>query len=224
MAKGKVITVAQQKGGAGKTTVATHLAVLWSQQGHEVAVVDIDPQGSLSTWYDLRRQALGDACRLTFHAITGWRVAGEIDRLQKHVDIILIDTPPHAETEARIAVRAADLVIIPAQPNPMDLWATRPTLALAAEEKVKSLVVLNRVPARCNLTAQMTAAFEELDLDMAETRLGNRVVFASAFADGVGVTEHNRRLAASREVALLGDEILGRIGLTDKAGKKKKKK
>jgi len=103
----KVITIAQQKGGAGKTTLAIHLAVAWSQRGKRVAVVDIDPQGSLTYWHKLREQRFGeDYTGLTFSALSGWRVGSEIARLKRHHDIIIIDSPPpiRKQKPARLSV------------------------------------------------------------------------------------------------------------------------
>jgi len=98
---GTVITIAQQKGGAGKTTLAAHLAIAWAGQGRNVALVDIDPQGSLAAWHALRTERLGDGkTGLAFAAITGWRTAAEVERRARDHDIVVIDSPPHAETEA----------------------------------------------------------------------------------------------------------------------------
>src|SRR5437016_4504105 len=103
----KVITVAQQKGGAGKTTVAAHVAVALSQKGNRVAIIDIDPQGSLSHWHRIREERLGEGYTgLSFAAVSGWRVSGEVSRLSKQHDFVVIDSPPHTETEARTAIRA----------------------------------------------------------------------------------------------------------------------
>src|ERR1700730_4414510 len=113
----KVITIAQQKGGAGKTTVAAHLAVAWSQRGKRVAIVDIDPQGSLTHWHKIREERFGDGYTgVTFAALCGWRVGSEIARLRRNHDIIIIDSPPHTETEARTAIRSADFIVVPVQP------------------------------------------------------------------------------------------------------------
>src|SRR5476649_1783169 len=102
----KVITIAQQKGGAGKTTVAIHLAVAWKQCGKRVAVVDIDPQGSLTHWHKIREKCFGEGYTgLTFSALSGWRVGSEIARLKRNHDVIIIDSPPHTETETRTAIR-----------------------------------------------------------------------------------------------------------------------
>src|SRR5437868_12411403 len=101
---GLVITIAQRKGGAGKTTLATQLAVVWARYGARVAALDIDPQGSFSTWVDLRRARLGaKAIGFDFAALPGWRAAQWVDDRVGSADLVVIDAPPHAETEARIA-------------------------------------------------------------------------------------------------------------------------
>ena len=201
----KVITIAQQKGGAGKTTVAAHLAVALAQKGNRVAILDIDPQGSLSHWHSIREKRFGEGYTgLTHVAISGWRVASEVSRMRKQADFIIIDSPPHTETEARTAIRAADLIIIPVQPSPTDLWATKPTLELANAEKVPVRVLLNRVSANSKLAAKIA---EEL-ADLAETTLGNRVLFASALMEGRGVTEAEPNSAAANEMKNLVKEVL----------------
>lgn len=203
----RVITIAQQKGGAGKTTLAAHLAVAWAKAGRSVALLDIDPQASITAWADIRR-ALPDAPdQPDIRALTGWRVAGEVDKLKKQFDVLVIDSPPHAETEARVAVRVADLVVVPVQPSPMDLWATQATLDLARQEKTEALLVLNRVPPRANLADVMEQAAAKLGVKLAKTRLGNRVALAGALLDGKGITETAPSSAAGREIAALAKEI-----------------
>jgi chromosome partitioning protein len=208
-----IITIAQQKGGAGKTTLAAHLALAWATR-RRVGVIDIDPQGSLAAWFRLRQERLGAlAPGIEVTAITGWRVAGEVERQARHHEIVLIDSAPHAETEARIAVRAASLVLIPVQPSPMDVWATQRTLDLARQERVPALVVLNRVPPRANLTEPMTAALAELRAPLATTQIGNRVAFAAALAEGKGILEAAPESRAAAEITALAEEVLSRTAL-----------
>jgi chromosome partitioning protein len=204
-----IITVAQRKGGAGKTTLAAHLALAWAER-HRVAVIDIDPQGSLAAWFQLRRARLGGDASIEVAAITGWRVAAEVERQARANDIVLIDSAPHAETEARIAVRAASLVLVPVQPSPMDVWATQATLDLCRQERVPALVVLNRVPSRANLTATMTAKLGELGAPVATAHIGNRVALAAALAEGRGIAEAAPSSVAAQEIAALAEEILQR--------------
>ena len=204
----RVITIAQQKGGAGKTTLAAQLAVAWRTAGRRVALIDIDPQGSLGAWYALRVERLGEeAAGLTFKGIKGWSAAGAVRRLADDHDLVIVDSPPHAESEARIAVRAADLVLVPVQPSPMDLWATRETLEIAERERRPALVVLNRVPARGRIAEEMAAEARRLGVPLARTTVGNRVAFAASLAAGRGVSETAPASPAGREIAALAREI-----------------
>lgn len=208
-----VITVAQQKGGAGKTTLAAHLAVAFTAMKKSVAIVDIDPQQSLTAWYRLREAKLGDAgAGVLASQIKGWRTKNEVEKLARDHDVVLIDSPPHMETEARIAVRAADLVVVPVQPSPMDVWATRPTLDLAAAEKTPVLIVLNRMPPRGVLAEAMVEEIAKLGVTVAKSRIGNRIVFASALSEGRAVGEVQPRSKAAREISALAREVLKQAG------------
>ncbi|MEK9662895.1 MAG: ParA family partition ATPase, partial [Alphaproteobacteria bacterium] len=187
-----------------------HLAVAWAGEGHRVAVVDIDPQHSLSAWHALR--APRDGVTLDLHAVPGYRLSTALDRLAGDYDVVLIDSPPHAETEARIAVRAARLVVVPVQPSPMDLWATRPTLDLAIAEKTPALIVLNRVPPRANLTDVIGKTLRGYDAPVARSRLGSRVAFASSLLEGKGITEAAPSSRAAEEIGKLAREVLKQAG------------
>src|SRR6266436_4271544 len=206
---GLVITIAQRKGGAGKTTLAAQLSVAWQRQGLRVALLDIDPQGSLAAWVDLRRGRLGaDAVGFEFAALPGWRAAQWIEDQARLADLVVIDCPPHAETEAQIAVRAAALVLIPVQPSPLDLWATAATLKMAGDERRRALIVLNRVPPRSGLTDRIAADLAESGAPIASTRIGNRVALVRAMTLGLGVTESAGASPAAAEIAALADEVM----------------
>lgn len=209
---GKVFTVAQQKGGAGKTTLVAHLAIAWMQLGYKVATVDIDPQGSLTRWFEVRSEATGGEPGFTHVQITGWRTQAEVEKLARDHDVVVIDSPPHAQTEARIAVRAASLVIAPVQPSPMDLWAVQPTLDLARQEKRRLFLVLNRVPPRAKLADELIAKVRDLvnppDIELAEAQIGNRTAYAGTLLTGLSVTEAAKRTQAAAEMQTLATEIL----------------
>lgn len=206
----KVITLAQQKGGSGKTTLTAHLAVAFARMGKSVVVIDIDPQGSLGRWAG-ERATRGHDPAIAVEQVTGWRTQGQVDQLKRKYDIILIDSPPHAETEAKLAVRAADLVVVPLQPSPMDFWATRPTLELAAAEKRPVLLVLNRVDSRAKLADVLCAAAADLGAPIAETRLGSRTAYAAAMLDGRTAMETDPRGRPADEIRALAGEIAIRI-------------
>lgn len=209
----KIVTIAQQKGGAGKTTMAAQLAVAYAKAGKRVGLIDIDPQGSLAMWYEVRK-ALVDAngAGITFIQASGWRLTTELDRMKLDQDIILVDSPPHAETDVRIAVRAADLIMVPMQPSPMDLWATQPTLDMAKKEKSAALVVFNRTPPKGKLVDAVRTKIIQAELPVAGTVLGNRVAFAASIMEGKGVVESNPRHTATKEIKALADEIAQKLG------------
>lgn len=210
MTTAKVITIAQQKGGAGKSTLAIQLATCWANMMYSVAIVDIDPQGSVYTWDKVRFDTLGEDMPEypSVRAITGWRTAAEVDRLKRDFDIVMIDSPPHAETESKIAIRSADLVLIPCQPSPIDLWATKPIIDLAVNENTPTMTVLNRVNSRANITAQIIQKAKQLDTVLARTSLGNRVAFAESILKGQGVVETDPTSDAAKEIAALSAEVL----------------
>lgn len=204
----KVLTIAQQKGGAGKTTLAAHLAVAFSRAGRRVALVDIDPQASLGAWFEVRAGAPSPhAVPLHFSSVSGWKTATEVDRLKRHHDLVIIDSPPHAETEAKVAVRAADLVLVPVQPSPMDIWATAPTIELARAERVPILVVLNRVAPRGRLVEAMRARLRDQELPVAAAALGNRIRFAASMLEGRTLVEQAPKSTGAQEVIRLAEEI-----------------
>jgi chromosome partitioning protein len=203
-----VITISQQKGGTGKTMLAANLAVALGTT-RSVALIDIDPQRSLARWHALRRPVM---LSLGFSEVPGWRIARELDRLKAAHDFVVIDTPPQIDTDARLAIRGANLVLVPVQPSPPDIWAADGTLRLAAAERCKAAIVLNRVPVAGKLLRHMTAELQHAQKPLLSSRIGNRTAFASAFAEGMGITEAAPRSIAANELRALLDELLEMIG------------
>jgi chromosome partitioning protein len=198
-----VITVAQQKGGAGKTTLAANLAVA-AAATRRVALLDIDPQHSLAHWHALRTARGAQA--LTFSDVSGWRLGSELDRLRRGHDLLIVDSPPQIDTDARLAIRGATLVLVPVQPSAPDLWAAAGTLKLAAEEKRPAWLVLNRAAASGKLRGDAEAEIARLGYPCLPTVLGNRAGVPGAFAQGLGITEAAPKSVAAAELrALLAD-------------------
>lgn len=205
----KVITIAQQKGGAGKTTIASHLAVAFSQRGRRVALMDTDPQGSLTAWHRIREEKFGKGYTgLTFVNTSGWRVGSEILKVKRSCDLTIIDSPPHTESDAKSVIRAADLVVLPLQPSPTDLWATNKTVELATREKIPFKIVMNRVSANSKLAQTIISEVLEMAPSaLLETQLGNRVNFAASLHEGKCVTETMPASPAAMEIKALAEEI-----------------
>ena len=195
-----VIAIAQRKGGAGKSTVAANLAAALAAARQKIALLDTDPQASLSRWAELRAGREG-AAPISFEAPSGWRVTSAIERLKRSHDVVIMDTAPHADTDSKVAIRAADLVIIPMQPAGPDLWASEATLKLAAAEKKPARILLNRVPAQGRLKDVIMAELAARKLQLLGPGLGNRTAYATAFMLGLGVGENAARSAAADEIA-----------------------
>jgi chromosome partitioning protein len=210
---GAVVSIAQQKGGAGKTTLAIQLGIAWRVAGRRVAMLDIDPQASLFTWFNLRRRRVGDdEGGLVVQGLSGWRLGAELGRLRREFDVVIVDTPPHAESDARGAIRAADLALLPCQPNALDVWASKATLELAEAAGTAALLVLNRVPPRGRAAEAVRAEIEGERWPLALASLGNRQAFAASIGEGRGVAESAPKSAAGEEIAALAAEVQGRLG------------
>jgi len=138
----KTVAIISQKGGAGKTTVATHLAVAAEQHGLRTALFDLDPQASATSWADRRKQSAPTV------------IAGQAPRLtnlleqavEQSADLVVIDSAPNADAASLAAARAADLILIPCRPAAFDLNAIATTLNLAAVAQKPAYVLLNAVP------------------------------------------------------------------------------
>jgi len=208
---GKVIAVAQQKGGAGKSMLAAQFAAALGERG-KVAVLDIDPQASLTVWGKLRAASPKASGDVTVTTVSGWRLAGELEKLKANYDYVLIDTPPVIDSDARRAIRGADLVLVPLNPAPPDLWAAEGTLKLAAEEKRKTVLVFNRAAAASKLRKRLEAEIAARGLTLLSVAIANRAGYANAFADGLGVTEAGPTTQAAEEVKEAVNALLSLLG------------
>ena len=199
-----VITVAQQKGGCGKSTIACHIAILAEKKG-EVALIDCDPQGTLSRWYEARlKHDNGKFATFTFVKTPGWKLHKEIQSLQSDHKFIIIDCPPHIEADTMTAMREANLVLVPVQPSPADFWSTELFLNMAMNEKLNVKLCMNRVLP----SAKIVQTYRQKFPFLLKNSLGNRVAFAQAMQEGFTATETApRSLAASEMHAVFGEII-----------------
>ncbi|WP_347266568.1 ParA family partition ATPase [Paracoccus sp. (in: a-proteobacteria)] len=209
---GRIITVAQQKGGSGKTTIAVNLAVMLRARGHSVGLLDTDPQGSMGRWFLERLGRLGDDEALEFTTSSAWGASYESDKLKKRHDFVIIDTPPKIDADLRPALRVADLVLVPVAASHVDLWATEGVLDLARREKCETLIVMNRTRPNSRLGAEVAGKAAELGAEVAEAQVTNRVAYAETLGQGLGVADGNRNPAALAEIEALSDQIMTWLG------------
>lgn len=203
---GYVITVAQQKGGSGKTTLAVNLAVGFAKAGKSVALMDTDPQGSAGRWFMARLEAEDGMSDIDFSTASAWGVTYEVRKLADAHDIVIIDTPPKADSDLRPALRASDLVLVPVATSHLDLWAVEVVLYLAGRERKPALIVMTRNRPGTRLAAEVAEKASELEAEVAAGSLANRVVYAETLGQGRAALEAPKG-PAHAEVKALVDEV-----------------
>jgi chromosome partitioning protein len=202
---GQVITVAQQKGGSGKTTLAVNLAVALSRAGHSVALMDTDPQGSAGRWFMTRIEDIEDP-GVEFSTASAWGVSYEVKKLSGAHDFVIIDTPPKADSDLRPALRAADLVLVPVASSHVDLWAVEAVLDLAERAGKPAMIVLTRARPGTRLSRDVAETASQMQAALAEAVVANRVVYAETLGQGRAALEAPKG-PAHAEMGALVEEI-----------------
>ncbi|HEY4114941.1 MAG TPA: ParA family protein [Rhizomicrobium sp.] len=202
-----VLVLASQKGGSGKTTLSGHLAVEAERSGlGPVALIDTDPQGSLSEWWNARaaetpyfaRVALGDLREALMHL----RQAG--------VRLAVIDTPPAITDSIAQVVAHADLVLIPTRPSPHDLRAVGATVEIAERHDKPLVFVINAATARARITGEAAIALSQHGT-VAPVTIHHRVDFAASMVDGRTVGEVVPKSTSTKEIASLWAYVQDRL-------------
>jgi chromosome partitioning protein len=207
-----IIAVLNQKGGVGKTTIATHLAGAFAREGRSVLMIDSDPQGSALDWSQRRKEA-------TYPRLFG--VVGlpretlhlEAPAIARSTDIVIIDGPPRVTALARSALLAADLVLIPVQPSPYDVWASMEMIELIAEARVfrpelRAAFVINRRVAGTVIGREARGALNDKRIPALTSEIHQRIAFAESVAAGRLVGELEPGGTAAREIAALASEVM----------------
>lgn len=206
-----IIALLNQKGGVGKTTLALHLAGEWASRGLRITLLDADPQGSALDWSQQRSRGglprlfgVVGLARDTLHR--------EAPELARDVDHVVIDGPPRVAGLMRSALLAADLVLIPVQPSPLDGWASAEMLALLSEARIyrpdlRARFVLNRCGAGTVIARETAEKLADHDPPVLRNTIGQRVIYADAAQSGRLAFEIDDAGPAAREIAALVTEI-----------------
>lgn len=202
-----VIAVLNQKGGSGKTTIATHLARAFQLDGYDVLLVDSDPQGSARDWAAVNPDqpvAVVGLDRPT------------IDRDLRKVtskDIVVIDGAPQAADLAVSAIKAADLVLIPVQPSPYDIWAASDLVDIVkqrmelSDDKLKAAFIVSRAIKGTRIGSDVVQALEGYNLPVLASVITQRVAFPETATKGVTVLDDDNAEMAKKEIMTLLHEV-----------------
>jgi len=204
-----VIALVGNKGGAGKTTLSVNLASGISQTS-SIAVIDADPQGSSLQW----RAIAGDNANFSVYAPT-FSLKQQAQSYAKQNDFVLIDCPPSVQAQQTIAVlEFADIVLMPVQPSPIDLWATVHTEKAISEARetnptLKAMLVINQLESRTTLSKLVRDVLNEIALPVADTAIRRRAIYRNSALEGKSVFGVGKRGAdAVEELNSLIEEVI----------------
>ena len=202
-----VIAIVNQKGGTGKTTLSTNLAWAFAETD-PVLLLDADPQSSAQDWADSQQQHI---LNLTVKAAGQGRLIRDVRSLATDYGWIIIDGPPGITKTSADAVRAADLVLIPAKASPFDVWAASDIVAaVQARQKAtkgvpKAAFVITMTRPRTRLGRQIDAALAEYGLPALQARTTERVAYPQAAIEGSSVLEGRDQTARNEILAIRGE-------------------
>lgn len=208
-----IVALLNQKGGVGKTTLALHLAGHWASQGARVLVADADPQGSALDW-SAQRGREGLKKLFTVVGLPRELLHLDLPEIARGYDRVVIDGPPRMGVITRSALLAADLVLIPATPSPLDGWASAEMLRLLGEARVyrpelPARLVLNRCAARTVIARETADALADHDPPALAAHVGQRIAFADTARSGRLAHEVLAGGIAAQEIAAVAAEIDG---------------
>jgi chromosome partitioning protein len=205
----KIVAIISQKGGAGKTTLAVHLAAAAAASGHSTAIIDLDPQATAASWGDRRTANApevisGQAARLPA-LVSAARENG--------ADFLVLDTAPNADQVVSLAARAADLVLIPCRAAAFDLEAIETTLMLAKAAMKPAYVVLNAVPPRSGIGKEAADGLASKGVEVAPQQITHRAAFAHGVIDGRTAQEFEPHGKAAEEITSLYTWLCGIVDM-----------
>jgi chromosome partitioning protein len=211
IAMSKTIAIISQRGGAGKTTLALHLAAAAQEAGRVALIIDTDPQATASQWAAWREDRPPEVIDSPPPRLAA-KVAAAHDQ---GADLVVIDTPPHADSAARAAVEVSDLVLIPCRPSAFDLAAIQTTAKLVQLLRKPAFVVFTAGPPNApRVYAEAGDLVDGFGTPPCPIVLADRAAYRHASAEGRTVTETEPDGRAADEVRELYRWTCRQFGMT----------
>ena len=210
----KVLAVLNQKGGSGKTTIAVNLAHAFQRLGNDVLLVDADPQGTARDWSDSSEDGVCPVIGIDRESL-----ARDLPAVAKPYDWVVIDGPPQLAGISAAAVRVADVVLIPVQPSPYDIWSCADLVDILDARRTvtdglpHAAFVVSRAITNTKLSNQVSEALEAYGLPVLASRTTQRVAYPTTAADGQTVFSEPSSPAA-KEIEAIRDEVEAMINDT----------
>jgi len=203
----RILALASQKGGSGKTTLSGHLAVQAQRSGMgPVVLIDIDPQGSLAEWWNDREDELP-----AFAQTTVARLGADLETLRAQgFKLAVIDTPPAITMAIQSVISVAELIVVPTRPSPHDLRAVGATVELCERAQKPLIFVVNAGTAKARITSEAAIALSQHGT-VAPITIHNRIDFASSMIDGRTVMDLDPKGKSAREIEALWNYIADRL-------------
>lgn len=207
--KMKIITIAQTKGGVGKTTLAVNLACAAHLDNYQVQIIELDRQGTASNWYERRKKQPPEVIY-----VNGPKLAQSLRNARSSgIDLVIIDLPGTHNPSTVWGIREADYVLIPSRCNIADLEASEVTIATIAEEEKPSAFVLTFVAKSAAVAKKTRKELEDIELTVAPATIRQHKIFPTADEEGVGVLEKYKEQAGAQDVLELWKWIKEEINL-----------
>lgn len=210
----KIIAVANQKGGSGKTTISMQLAGALARRKHKVLVVDADPQGTATRWAASAEDDKPFPAAVVGLSAANTKVHREVKKFVDDYDYIIIDCPPAADSPVpQSALLVADLVLVPIIPSPLDMWAAVGIKQVvhnvsAINEALRSRLVVNQHQPNTNLAQEALEILPEFGIELIKTSIGQRQVYRQSAVFGQTVHDFGHKAAAAiEEIESLTSEV-----------------
>lgn len=210
-----IISFLNQKGGVGKTTLATNVAFYLSEiEQKKVLLIDSDPQNSALDWATIRQTK----CPFTIISITRPIIHTEVKKLKDDYDYIIIDGAPRIHDVARSVIVASDLILIPIQPSPYDCWAAKEIIDLFKEvsitiseiKEIKAAFIVNRKIPNTIIGKDINVSLKTYNIDILENQVCQRICYAESASIGNSILENTSNNLAKEEIINLTKEIINK--------------
>lgn len=205
-----VISVLNQKGGVGKTTTSLNLARAFQLMGYEVALVDSDPQGSARDW-----KAINEENPIPVFAIDRPTIHTDVKNLS-NMDIVIVDGAPSLKDMSVSAIKAANLIIIPCQPSPLDLWAASALVDMVKQRieltdgELKAAFLVNRKKGNTKLGKDVASVLHGYELDVLDSAVSESIDYATCVMEGKTIHDNSNKKKTGKESWEVAEEILNK--------------